>query len=274
MTKGDPYVHGTNPDEQARLSDLNQLINEAALREMKLRGGEKILDLGSGLGQFSRAMARAAGPGGKVIGIERSAEQIEEALRQARNVGEADLVEMRPGDAADPPIHPGEWGSFDVAHARFLLEHVRDPSAVVGHMVRAVRPGGRLILADDDHDILRLWPEPPGVAGLWRAYIRTYDRLGHDPYVGRRLVALLHEAGAFPRRNTWLFFGACSGDPAFPVIVENMARILEGASRAIAGATSLSPGEIARAIAELHSWGGRPDAAFWYGIAWAEGVRE
>ena len=52
------YIHGTAPEEQARLSQLNQLLNDAALRELRLRGGERIVDFGSGLSQLTRAMAR------------------------------------------------------------------------------------------------------------------------------------------------------------------------------------------------------------------------
>src|SRR5919204_622789 len=135
------YVHGSDPDEQARLTRLNDLLNAGTLREL--------------------------------------------------------------------PLTRAEWGSFDVAHTRFLLEHVPDPEAVVAAMVRAVRPGGRIVLADDDHDVLRLWPEPAAVRAVWQAYCGTYERMGNDPYVGRRLPALLHGAGAVPRRSTWIFFGAC-----------------------------------------------------------------
>ena len=54
------YIHGTDDDEQRRLSLMNDvLLNSAMLREMNLRGDERILDLGSGLGQFTRMMARA-----------------------------------------------------------------------------------------------------------------------------------------------------------------------------------------------------------------------
>ena len=56
---------------------------------------------------------------------------------------------------------------------------------------------------------------------LWQAYIRSYDRLGNDPYVGRRLVSLLHEAGAVPTRNNWVFFGGCAGNPVFADIPTN-----------------------------------------------------
>jgi len=101
-------------------------------------------------------------------------------------------------------------GQFDVARARFVLEHIPTPLQVVRNMARAVRPGGRVILSDDDYDGLRLWPEPPGFSLVWNAYQRTYDRHGNDPIVGRRLVKFLHQAGLLPRRNTLIFFGGCA----------------------------------------------------------------
>ena len=267
------YLHGTDPPEQARLARLNDLINRRSLAEIGLSGGERILEVGSGLGQFARDMARRAGPAARVLGIERSPEQIRGAARAARAAGEAALVEWRRGDALRLPLRRGERGSFDVAHARFLLEHVSDPLAVVRAMTLAVRPDGRIVLEDDDHDVLRLWPEPPGFAPLWRAYIRSFDRLGNDPAIGRRLVWLLHQAGAVPVRNTWIFFGSCSGSADFAAYVENAAGVLRGARRAIVGGGLLPPGEFDAALAAFDAWKLRTDAAFWFAIAWAEGRR-
>ena len=252
MPAGATYLHGTSPTEQERLSLLNRLINEAALRELALQGGERIVDFGSGLGQLSRGMARAAGV--EVIGIERSQEQLARAERDP-------LLDLRQGDVTDPPLRADEWGQFDLAHARFILEHVQDPVAVVRQMVRAVRPGGRVVLQDDDHDVLRLYPEPPGFMTLWRAYERTYDRLGCDPYIGRRLVSLLHEAGAQPVRATWIFFG------------ENLAGVVASARGAIVDGGLLGAAEFNDGLEALGPWAVRPDAAFCYAIFWAEGVR-
>src|SRR2546430_511760 len=134
------YIHGTDDDEQRRLSLMNDvLLNSAMLREMNLRGDEHILDLGSGLGQFTRMMARAV-PSGRVVGVEYSEEQLAAAKRLAANDGEATLADLRAGDALNLDL---EWGTFDVAHTRFLLEHIPDPLRAVKAMVRAVRPGGR-----------------------------------------------------------------------------------------------------------------------------------
>lgn len=268
------YLHGTNPEEQRRLSLLNDILNESSLRELNLRGGERILDVGCGLAQFTRAMARAAGQGGRVVGVEREAEQLAEARRQAAASGEAHLIELRAGDALALPLKDDEWGTFDVAHTRFLLEHVPDPTAVVRQMVRAVRPGGRVILEDDNHDVMRLWPEPTGAPALWQAYTRTYEQLGNDPYVGHKLVSLLHEAGAAPVRNTWIFFGSCGTDPHFHLYVENIIGLFNGARELILGAGLLDPLSFDSAIKALREWMHRPDAAIWFAIAWAEGRKE
>ena len=166
-----------------------------------------------------------------------------------------------------------EWGSFDVAHARFILEHVPDPLRVVKTMVRAVKPGGRIILSDDDHGVLRLWPEPPGVNDLWKAYIRTYDRIGNDPYVGRRLVSLLHEAGAMPRRNAWIFFGGCAGMEIFEVLTANMAGVIRSAKESIINMSLFDRQAFDAVMEQYEIWSQRPDAALWFAVAWAEGAR-
>lgn len=266
------YIHGTADDEQRRLSLMNDvLLNSAMLREMQLHGQERILDLGSGLGQFTRTMARAV-PDGRVVGVERDEEQLAAAKRLAANDGEAELADLRAGDALALDLGD-EWGTFDIAHTRFLLEHIPDPLRAVRAMVRAVRPGGRIVLADDDHGVMRLWPEPPGWMSLWDAYMRVYDRIGNDPFVGRRLVQLLHEGGAVPVRNTWIFFGGCAGMETFPTLAANMAGVVSGARDTILSMHLFEADAYDRVMDEYRRWAKRPDAALWFSVAWAEGVR-
>src|ERR1700760_4045500 len=112
----DDYLHGTSAEEQGRLSLLNRLMNDGALREIAVQRGERIVDFGSGLGQLSRGMARVAGL--RLLGLERSAEQLAECARQAAQAGEEHLLELRQGDATAPPLRDEEWGHFDLAHAR------------------------------------------------------------------------------------------------------------------------------------------------------------
>lgn len=266
------YIHGSSADEQQRLSRLNQLMNTACLEAIQLRGDERILDMGSGLGQFSIAIAHAAAFRGQILGIERDAQQLATARK---NLSESKLqsIEFRQGDAFHPPLSEEEWETFDVAHTRFLLEHLPQPERVVAQMVRAVRPGGRIILIDDDHDTFRLWPDAPGFRDLWLAYIRSYERLGNDPYIGRRLVSLLHQAGCQRIRNKVVFFGSCADEPNFDFFVENIIGILVGAKDLMLEQGLIHPYAFAESIAQLRQWKTLPDASIWYSMCYAEGEK-
>ena len=134
-----------------------------------------------------------------------------------------------PGKAASAP-------SFDDAHlsgpaeAETLRVRVLPP-----HWRRAlvVATAATIFLCVNQQFGLRFFV---GFTPLMHAYVRSYDRLGNDPFIGRRLVSLLHNAGAAPRRNNWLFFGTCAGDPAFPAWMANILGIFNGARESIISA--------------------------------------
>jgi len=252
---------------------MNGLLNERTLRELDLKDGERILDLGSGTGQFSRLMARAVGDRGHVVGIERDADQLLEAKRLASIAGEEGLVDFRMGDATSLHLESGEWGSFDVVHARFLLEHVRRPEKIVEYMMAAARPGGKIVLADDDHEGFRLWPEPVGFTRLWRAYMESYVVAGNDPLIGRRLVDLLQKAGAARMRNTSIFFGGCAGNDLFDAVVENLVGVIRGAREALVGSGLIDAEAFDLGLNDLRRWEKHPSATLWYYVCWAEGLK-
>ena len=108
---------------------------------------------------------------------------------------------------------------------------------------------------------------------LWRAYVRSFDRLGADPYVGRRLVALLHGAGLTPVRNGGVFFGGCAGNDRFLAIADNLIAAIAGARDAMLAGELLDARSFDAGIAGLHDWKTDPAAALWYAACYAEGVK-
>lgn len=251
---------------------MNELINTRCLQLMGLKGSEKILDVGSGLGQFSIDMGRAA-KNGFCIGIERDANQFSLAQQNLSDSGVKN-VEFRLGEVEKMPLTENEWGQFDVAHARFILEHLSNPGEAIEVMAKAVRKGGRVVLEDDDHYSFLLYPEPHGFDTLWNAYMRSYDRLGNDPYIGRRLVALLHDHGLRNIQNNVVFFGDCAGSPTFLAYIDNLVGILNSAKRVMTEGQLIRAEVFDEAMINLRKWSALPHAALWYTIYWAEGYRE
>jgi hypothetical protein len=86
-------------------------------------------------------------------------------------------------------------------------------------------------------------------------------------------VSLLHEAGAAPARSTWIYFGSCAGEPKWPGFVENIHTQLAVAREAMVEGGLLGAAEIDSALDAFAAWARRPEAAIWYAICFAEGVR-
>lgn len=264
------YIHGSDPTEQARLAKLNELINTRCITLMPVKPGDRIIDVGSGLGQFTSQLARLTGSQGYCLGIERDINQ----LRTADSLrGECPWLEFRLANAEELKLQEAEWGSFDGAHARFILEHVQQPTKIVETMFNAVRGGGWAVLADDDHPGLVLFPEPEGFQPLWQAYMQSYVRLGNDPNIGRKLVAVLYDAGFRQIRNDVVFFGDNAGTSTFKALARNLVGILTGARDVMIRERLIEASVFDASIAHLEKWADLPQAAMWYTINWAIGFR-
>jgi SAM-dependent methyltransferase len=109
-----------------------------------LTDGERVLDLGSGSGTDAFLAAALVGPSGRVVGIDFTAEQLAKARRIAI---EADLpnVEFREGRIEHLPV---DDGSFDCVISNGVVNLSADKAQVFREVARALRPGGRLALAD------------------------------------------------------------------------------------------------------------------------------
>jgi hypothetical protein len=162
---------------------------------------------------------------------------------------------------------------FEVVHCRFVLEHMPQAAAAVAAMVAAAAPGGRVVLVDEDHDVFRLNPALPEFEPVWRAYMAAYELNGCDPSVGRRLTSLLQGAGARPSRATSIYFGACAGSTDFELHADNVSALMSGARETIVATGKVDARGFDAGMAAWTRWRKLPDAAIWYAIAFAEGVR-
>jgi len=114
----------------------------------------RVLVAGCGEG---RSALRAAGlnPGASVLGFDASAEAVRSARGRAEAAGyeEGGAVGFRVHDP-DSPL-PGGWGAFDFIVCRGLLAGVGEPARVLGHLARALDPGGLLLVSLPSRDARR-----------------------------------------------------------------------------------------------------------------------
>jgi len=253
------YIHGSHPEEQQRLSLLNRLMNDRYFPRVPVKEGMRVFDAGAGLGQFSAMLAAAAGPSGYCLGLERDDQQ----LSAARALSTPTL-EFRKGDVFSIPFLPGEEGSFDLVHARFLLEHLPDPSRALQQMKRALRPGGTICIADDDHQAMVLYPEPDGFQSLWQAYMDAFVEIGNDPWIGRKLPKLLFDQGFTDLRTDTAFFGDVAGSPSFEGFVTNLIEVIGTARSVMEENELITAAEYDAAVASIRKWAALPYAAIWY----------
>ncbi len=188
------YALGSSDAEQERL--IRQAarlapLTERLFREAGIGPGQRVLDLGSGVGDIAMLVARLVGPSGEVVGIERDTRSV---ARARARVAEAGLhnVSFAQSDvnqiAGDKP--------FDAAVGRYILMYLPDPVAVLGSVSLQVRPGGVLAfqgpslasgLAVAAH--LPLWSATFSVIG------ETFQRSGANAEMGLALYRMFQEAG-------------------------------------------------------------------------------
>jgi SAM-dependent methyltransferase len=240
----DTYIHGTEPSEQDRLAALNRMTNAAFIQFLDVPSGARVLEVGSGLGLLAVAVASAA-EDVRVVGVELSRDQIAAAAPSSR-------VTYQQGDAhaLDFPDN-----GFDLVYARYLLEHVARPEAVLREMRRVVRPGGRVAVCENDVTLIRFDPPCPAFDRTWDLFQRYQAALGGDGAIGRRLYRLFHDAGFVDIALSVQPEVHWQGSPGFAVWVRNIIGNLESARRGLDAAA------LDAAIAELTSLAQRPDAS-------------
>ncbi len=127
-----------------------------------LRVGEVVLDLGCGAGMDCLLAARRVGPTGRVIGLDMTGPMVEKARANALAAG-IGIVEIHLGEADHLPA---DDGSVDVVVSNGVFNLCRDKPGVLAEVLRVLRPGGRLQMADI---LLRedVTPEQVESKGAW-----------------------------------------------------------------------------------------------------------
>lgn len=164
------------------------------LRGLRLRGDERLLDLGCGRGAVLLMAARML-PRGRAVGIDlwrtvdQSGNAMEATRRNAELEGVADCVELHTGDMRELPF---EGASFDVVVSSLAIHNIRDGNGrrrAIEEAARVLAPGGRLLIVDiaaTDHYVT--WLRAAGLTDVERRPLGWRFWYG-GPWVSGTLVS-------------------------------------------------------------------------------------
>lgn len=165
-------------------------VTRARLTELGVAPGMRCLEVGGGGGSVAAWLAERVGPEGSVLATD---------IQPRWLGGHADHANLR---VVRHDITREELpeGHFDLVHARLVLLHLPERRAALERMVRALRPGGRLVLDEFDCDWAPVLAAPsPQAAALFErmhaAVKGILARAGADPRWGLHAYEALRAAG-------------------------------------------------------------------------------
>lgn len=149
--------------------------------------GMRALDAGCGTGEDARILAGIAGPVGRVLGLDNSAEMLAVA-RQRSAVGEA-IPEFVQGDICRIDCQDA---AFDRVRADRVLQHIAEPELALDELIRVTTPGGLMVVTDVDWGTLVVDGDPPE---LTRRILAHHFSRHVNGAAGRSLYGLFKHAG-------------------------------------------------------------------------------
>jgi demethylmenaquinone methyltransferase/2-methoxy-6-polyprenyl-1,4-benzoquinol methylase len=115
------------------------------IADLGLPEGSRGLDVGCGVGLYALWLAEAVGPRGSVVGVEPSAERVEEARALVGHRLSPPRLAFREGDATKLDAADA---TFDWVWCGDVLHHVQDTARALAELSRVIRPGGTIIVKE------------------------------------------------------------------------------------------------------------------------------
>jgi ubiquinone/menaquinone biosynthesis C-methylase UbiE len=187
------YIHGYSEEEQERLITQNDTLYPYIYKAWDLGDRRHIVEIGCGVGAQMMSLLSKY-PDLHMTGIEFAPQQVKKANFNLSAFtsfeGRYDLIT---GDAAE--IVPRFDLNPDAVLMVWVLEHVRDPLAILENVAKWMPVNVPLYVTEVFHPSFYVWPQHPDIHAYWQDTLRCQTKGGGDPQVGIRLYNLLHQAG-------------------------------------------------------------------------------
>lgn len=124
---------------------LRRLVHDpSAILGDLVRPGDRVVDLGCGLGFFTLALAKLVGFQGTVVAVDLQEEMLRRTRRRVQRRGLAERVEFH----RCAPDRLGVEGAADFVLAFWMVHEVSQPESFLAETWSVLRPSGRLLIAE------------------------------------------------------------------------------------------------------------------------------
>jgi SAM-dependent methyltransferase len=148
-----------------------------------------VLDIGCGTGTITAGVAKAVGPQGYVVGIDRDETLLELARAEYSTIPN---LRFEYGDATTLT----SCAQFDIVSAARTLQWIAEPALAISKMKQAAKPSGMLVALDYNHGSNRWEPDPPPEFKLfYNAFLAWRHTNRWDNQMADHLPDLFRSAG-------------------------------------------------------------------------------
>ena len=186
-SKTTAYIHGFTPEEQHRLETQGRYLEEKVHASADFSDRHELLEVGCGVGAQTEALLRR-NPHLRITSVDFSEAQLEVARKRVTDK-RVDFIQ------ADALRLPWKSPQFDAAFFCWVLEHVKDPAAVLRETARVLKPGAVIYCREVLNPIFWTSPEEPQLQDYWKRFNQFQAETGGDGAVGGKLGMLLKDSG-------------------------------------------------------------------------------
>jgi len=193
MSEHEPVrITETAEEKLNRLRKLERVLDPITTRYVETIGvavGWKCLEVGAGAGSMALWFSTRVGAKGKVVATEIDTRFLNRLAIPNLEIRQHDIVR----DAL-------EVGEYDLVHCRRVLVDLQEPEKAVARMAEAVRPGGWLMIEEEDYGSILSTdftnPAATPFVDVWRGGIAGLRKMKIlDPLIGRKVRELIEPLG-------------------------------------------------------------------------------
>ena len=189
------YILGSDWDELERLRFQHKVWSKEAFDLWSRAGislGDSVLDIGSGPGFASADLAAIVGPGGFVMGLDKTPEYNDFARNLLAHSGHTNHT----FENAELTDYTLPEAAFDFVYSRWVFSWINDPKPILEQIMSTLKPGGSFLFQEYMHwATLAVHPKRTEVDRVITACRQSWENMPSEINIGPTMVDELKKLG-------------------------------------------------------------------------------